>query len=159
MKEKKLSLLNEFEKMNPFVSKDKKQDKIKDERIINESNIVMSNAFCILVVILVFGSMILNTVHIEIKPIFVFLAVAIVSYSSLIQLCKRNAIEGNEHASLYSIWGIFVLPVEIFNCFGDYIFNNIENTILFVLLILTVVIILPMFLYQIANIIYKNNNK
>ena len=161
MEEKKKSLLNELEKMNPFRKKEKnepKEEKIKDERIINENNEIISNMYCLLIIILYLIIIISDTLMVRINARLISISVGLVSYIGLILLCKKNAIEGNKGAFALFIWGIITFPCAIFNVLDDYIYKKIES-LLAIILSLGGVIILTVLLYQIANIVYKKNNK
>ena len=157
MKEQKASLLNEFEKMNPFTSKDKKQEKILDERIVNENNKVISSMYFILLFLLVLTNIFSNIINVTITLKCINILIAITSYIGLLILCKNKAIEGNNNIWMFIIWGIIYLPVSIYIPFSDFIYTNIENKIFVLLIVLGTIIGLPILLYQIANIVYKKN--
>ena len=158
MKGKELSLLKEIGKVWIVNSKDAKEKIIKDERVIIENNKIMAIAYNMLVFILVFGCIIFDTINAKINTHIMFVTIGIVSYISLILLCKKNAIEGNEYAGAFFIWSFFTLPVSILNSVSVFIYK-IENIIISMTVGLVGTIVLIVVLYQIANTIYKKNNK
>jgi len=161
MEEKKKSLLNELEKMNPFRKKEKnepKEEKIKDERIIKETYEIFSMMYCTLFILLVIIEMTCDTFRININGRIISILINFLSYIGLILLCKRNVIEGNKMVFFFFIGGIFTLPCAIFNILDDYIYKNIES-ILAIVVSLGGFISLSILLYQIANIVYKKNSK
>lgn len=158
MKEEKLSLLKEIGKVKTFKSKDEKIKIIEDERIISENNKIMSIIYTILVGILLFGIIIFDTINVKINSSIIMVAIGGVSYIGLILLCKKNAIEGNGGAVAFFIWSFFTLPVSIFNIVLDFIFES-ENEIISMLVSFVGIVLTIVVLYQIANTIYKKNNK
>lgn len=74
-------------------------------------------------------------------------------------MVKKNVIEGNKMVFFFFIGGIFTLPCAIFNILDNYIYKNIESRPLGIILALGGQIFLTILLYQIANIVYKKNNK
>ena len=176
MEEKKKSLLNELEKMNPFRKKEKnepKEEKIKDEiiirekydaftiqdeRIIKDTYEVLSNMFWGVFLLLFLMELTCDTLKININGRIISILINLVSYIGLISLCKKNAIEGNKMVFPFFFGGIFTLPCVIFNILDDYIYKNIES-ILAIVVSLGGFISLSILLYQIANIVYKKNSK
>ena len=175
MEEKKKSLLNELEKMNPFRKKKKesKEEKIKDEiiirekydaftiqdeRIIKDTYEVLSNMFWGVFLLLFLMELTCDTLKININGRIISILINFLSYIGLILLCKKNAIEGNKMVFPFFFGGIFTLPCVIFNILDEYIYKNIES-ILAIVVSLGGFISLSILLYQIANIVYKKNNK
>lgn len=148
MKEKKLSLLKEIGK----------EKIIKDERITGENNKIVSTVYSALVSILVFGSVIFDMINVKINSSIIFMVIGIVSYIGLILLCKKNAIEGNKGADSFFIWSIFTLPASMWNSVDDYIYEC-ENEKISIIVGLVGIVVLTEVLYQIANTVYKKNNK
>lgn len=177
MEEKKKSLLNELEKMNPFRKKEKNeplleriQDEriiegikemvtIQDERIIKETYEIFSMMYCTLFILLVIIEMTCDTFRININGRIISILINFLSYIGLISLCKKNVIEGNKMVFFFFIGGIFTLPCAIFNILDNYIYKNIESRPLGIILALGGQIFLTILLYQIANIVYKKNSK
>ena len=159
MEEKKVSLLNEFEKMNPFRKKEKnepKEEKIKDERIISINNEIFSNMYCILFLILFISEITCDTLMININGRIISILIGLVSYIGLILLCKKNAIEGNKITLVLFISGNIGFPSAILNSFSNYLSKKIDSA---PLILFGGQIVLIILLYQIVNTVYKKNKQ
>lgn len=157
MEKKKISLIKDINKVSVFKTKDSEINIINDERITNESNKILATAFNTLICILVLGSIIADIINLKINFNIIFIVIGIVSYIGLILMCKKNIIESNPDAGAFFIWSMFTLPISIFNCLDN--FFNKRSDLLVIILELVVTIILIVFLYQIANVIYKKVNR
>lgn len=159
MENKKVSLIKDINKIQIKKNKDSKLEIIRDERIVNENNKIMSDMFNLLICILVFGSIICDTINVKINTHIIFIVIGTVSYIGLILMCKKNIIEGNEYSGTFFIWSFITLPLSIFNIIDNSYYKNSENIEIVVIAELSITLILSIILYQIANAIYRKNNK
>lgn len=159
MENKKVSLIKDINKIQIKRNKDSKMEIIKDERIVNENNKIMTNMFELLICVLVFGSIICDTINIKINTHLIFCVIGIVSYIGLILMCKKNIIERNESAGAFFIWSCITLPFSIFNIIDNSYYQNSDHIEIIIIAELIITLILSILLYQIANTIYRKNNK
>ena len=159
MENKKVSLIKDINKIQIKKNKDSKLEIIRDERIVNENNKIMSDMFNLLICILVFGSIICDTINVKINTHIIFIVIGTVSYIGLILMCKKNIIEGNEYSGTFFIWSFITLPLSIFNIIDNSYYQNSDNIEIVVIAELSITLILSIILYQIANAIYRKNNK
>lgn len=161
-KNKTISLINDMRK---GIATNDKKETIRDERVIKETNKIMAVAFNILVFVMVLTSITFGIIHIDSREYssVIFSAIGIISYVSLIIMCKKNIIENNEYVISFFIWGIITMPISLYNILSDFIYRNIydnKELMTFYLVISIIgVIIFGFILYEIANKIYKNANK
>ncbi len=152
-KKKKVSLLRDV-----FSYPLKSSEKIeKDEMIVHERNKITYTGLTVLITSIVIFSILADTFNLGEKTLFsvpVLSLVGLVKYIMLILFCKKGIVK---HAEAWNslIFGILTFPC-MFVCF---ILTPFEENKFYSIIQPTLIIILAILLYQIANIIYKKSQR
>lgn len=149
-KENKKSLLKEIFSEETFNANNEK-----DERISAERNKIMYSGMTVLTLILVIVGILSDIFKFTINCSLLFIIIGIVNFIMLLCFCKNNVV--NQTSTFTSfIWSIITLPFSIYNLFLDKVITNLG---VFVIIQPILVVLTIIFVYEIANIFYKVNNK
>ena len=152
IKKKKVSLLRDVFSFDPFSKSSEKIEK--DEMIVHERNKITYTGFVALLCLFTLYGMLADFFDLRNISMYIFIILGIVNYGMLLGFCKKGIVQHTQSWSSL-IFGLLTFPF-MFICL---ILKPFEENKFYGIIQPTLIIILVILLYQIANIVYKKSQK